>query len=358
MAMFAIATIPLIHQLASETMKQIWYADDTSVGGTAANLHKWWDKLMDIGPSFGYYSNASKSWLLVKENHLAEAVNSFDGTNVSITTEGRCVLGSPIGTESFMEDFVVNKIKMWSSEIATLSNIALSQPQAAYAAYIHGVTSRWLYLSRTCPDTSKARLEQVIRFNLIPSLTGKIALNDLERNMLALPIRHGGLGIVDPSLISSSSYQASIAVSSPITNLILDQCQQIPYEASVQQSEMKSEIRKKHNQEASVAKDEIYHNLPLSSQKLMDISCEKGASSWLPVIPLEEHGFVLHKGAFRDALCLRYGWRPNLLPNNCVCGNSFTCTTITMGIHKASIIIIRWIICLRDKKYQHQLLLN
>ena len=30
---------------------------------------------------------------------------------------------------------MVNKIKMWSSEIATLSNIALSQPQAAYAAY-------------------------------------------------------------------------------------------------------------------------------------------------------------------------------------------------------------------------------
>ena len=232
---------------------------------------------MDIGLSFGYYLNASKSWLLVKENHLAEAANSFDGTNVSITTEGRCVLGSPIGTESFMEDFVVNKIKMWSSEIATLSNIALSQPQAAYAAYTHGVTSRWLYLSRTCPDTSKAfeRLEQVIRLNLIPSLTGKTALNDFERNMLALLIRHGGLGIADPSLISSSSYQASIAVSSPITNLILDQCQWIPYEASVQQSERKSEIRKKHNQEASVAKDEIYHNLPLSSQKLMDISCER-----------------------------------------------------------------------------------
>ena len=105
----------------------------------------------------------------------------------------------------------------------------------------------------------------------------------------------------------SSSYQASIAVSSPITNLILDQCQRIPHEAFIQQSERKSEIRKQHNQEASVAKDEIYHNLPLSSQKLMDISCEKGASSWLSVIPLEEHGFVLHKGTFRDALCLRYG---------------------------------------------------
>ena len=37
-----------------------------------------------------------------------------------------------------------------------------------------------------------------------------------------------------------------------------------------------------------------------------------------------EHGFALHKGAFRDALCLRYGWRPPLLPSQCICGKSFT----------------------------------
>ena len=30
-----------------------------------------------------------------------------------------------------------------------------------------------------------------------------------------------------------------------------------------------------------------------------------------------------HKGAFRDALCLRYGWRPPLLPSLCVCDKTF-----------------------------------
>ena len=33
---------------------------------------------------------------------------------------------------------------------------------------------------------------------------------------------------------------------------------------------------------------------------------EKGASLWLSVLPLDEFGFSLHKGEFRDALCLRY----------------------------------------------------
>ena len=37
---------------------------------------------------------------------------------------------------------------------------------------------------------------------------------------------------------------------------------------------------------------------------------ERGASSWLTTIPLVEYGFTLHKQAFRDAIYLRYGWRP------------------------------------------------
>lgn len=42
-------------------------------------------------------------------------------------------------------------------------------------------------------------------------------------------------------------------------------------------------------------------------QLAMDLSLEKGASSWLTTLPLKEHGFSLHKTAFRDALALRYG---------------------------------------------------
>ena len=34
---------------------------------------------------------------------------------------------------------------------------------------------------------------------------------------------------------------------------------------------------------------------------------EKGNSSWLSAIPIEQHAFVLHKANFIDALCLCYG---------------------------------------------------
>ena len=54
------------------------------------------------------------------------------------------------------------------------------------------------------------------------------------------------------------------------------------------------------------------------------MSSEKGASSWLATVPIAEHGFALHKGAFRDVLCLQYGWQPSHLPSHCICGHHFT----------------------------------
>ena len=48
-------------------------------------------------------------------------------------------------------------------------------------------------------------------------------------------------------------------------------------------------------------------------------SSEKGASGWLMTLPIAEHNFALHKGSFRDALCMRYGWQPP-----CVCGVDFS----------------------------------
>lgn len=48
----------------------------------------------------------------------------------------------------------------------------------------------------------------------------------------------------------------------------------------------------------------------------MDLGREKGESHWLTVLPLSEHMFKLHKGAFRDAVSLHYRWNiPYLSPN-------------------------------------------
>ncbi len=59
-------------------------------------------------------------------------------------------------------------------------------------------------------------------------------------------------------------------------------------------------------------------------QRALKATSEKGSSSWLPTLLIAEQGFALHKGAFRDALCLRHGWHPSNLPVNCDCGKPFS----------------------------------
>ena len=59
-------------------------------------------------------------------------------------------------------------------------------------------------------------------------------------------------------------------------------------------------------------------------QRCVELSQEKGASVWLTALPIENHGFALHKSAFRDALCLRYNWPLNNQPSQCSCGHSFS----------------------------------
>ena len=64
----------------------------------------------------------------------------------------------------------------------------------------------------------------------------------------------------------------------------------------------------------------LKNNLNPTLTRAMELAQEKGASSWLTVLPIREHGFVLHKSTFKDALALRYDWIPPHLPSSCACG--------------------------------------
>ena len=64
--------------------------------------------------------------------------------------------------------------------------------------------------------------------------------------------------------------------------------------------------------------------LPKNQQRLLECVQGKGASNWITEMPLEEYDYFLHKGDFRDALCLRYSWRLNNLPARYACGDSMS----------------------------------
>ena len=72
MAMYAIGILPLL-LLQHGEITRIAFADDFTGVGTIQQMKSWWKTIEEHGPYIGYYPNASKSVLIVKEQHTALA---------------------------------------------------------------------------------------------------------------------------------------------------------------------------------------------------------------------------------------------------------------------------------------------
>ena len=312
MAMYAIATQPLIHQLHG-IAKQVWYTDDSAAGSNLEGLRRWWDMLEGIGPNYGYFPNRSKTFIVVKPELVETANEIFQGTGISISTEERRYLGGAIGITSFRNQLIDQKVREWVEEIKTLSEIAKTEPHAAFAAFTHGLSSRWNYFLRVTDLKSLSAtgqlqpLENAIRSLLIPTLTGHSAPSDLIRDLLALPANLGGIGLINPLDISAKQHSTSKKISAPLLERVKDQDHQ-SIGCSESQQQIKAAVRIEKRSRLKQSAKNIQEQLPAPLQRSMELSQGKGASTWLMALPIDNHGFALHKTAFRDALSLRYGW--------------------------------------------------
>ena len=119
-----------------DSTKTAAYAHDATAADKIIQLKNWWKTLCTLGPKFGYYQEASKSWLIVKEKAKQRAFTVFKDTAIKITTEGQRHLGAVIGSSKYKREYVQNKIDEHISEIKVLSMIAKTEHQAAYSRFI------------------------------------------------------------------------------------------------------------------------------------------------------------------------------------------------------------------------------
>ena len=134
-----------------------------------------------------------------------------------------------IGSREYLEEYVSEMVTNWINDIAKLAESALSQPQACYAAYTFGLKHRWTYFLRTLPGVQDLLepLQNAIPHMLIPAITER-KCNQLDRNILALPVRLGGLGLGNPSLEARREYASSVKVTKPLVEQIVSQSHQLP----------------------------------------------------------------------------------------------------------------------------------
>lgn len=167
-------------------------------------------------------------------------------------------------------------------------------------------------------------LDEAIDTYFIPALTGRDSISNPERQLLALPARLGGLSLVVPSQSASFEHSSSVKVTAPLAALIVQQNPILTATTSADQQQAKQEVRLLCHQQQTTTAKQLEHELPRHLKRAKELGSEKGASSWLSALQIEEHGFVLHKGCFRDTLCLRYGWQPTNARNRCTCGSPFS----------------------------------
>ena len=167
-----------------------------------------------------------------------------------------------------------------------------------------------------------APLEKALKKRFLLALTGQSAISLNTRRLLALPSRLGGIGIRDPVTMSVHEHQTSKIVAITLTEAIKDgkqHCDGAFLAASPAKNAQVAILKEREKEELEALRS----SGNITSGRL-DLLQEKGTSSWFTAISVDDHDLFLHKGAFRDALVLRYGWQLQHLPDRCACCGAFS----------------------------------
>ena len=139
-----------------------------------------------------------------------------------------------------------------------------------------------------------------------------------------MPVKHGGLGIRKVGENSEAAHHASQRITNPLVEQIIKQSDQLP--SKTEETEARSTTVKMLKEVQAMEIEELTSKQSPDLKRILKQHSEHGASSWLNALPLEEQGFNLNKGEFRDALSLRYNNTPRNLPTKCPCGEKFNVT--------------------------------
>ena len=176
-------------------------------------------------------------------------------------------------------------------------------------------------MQRTIPDIAELfePLKSAIREDLIPALIGR-TVTDNERRILALTVKLGGMGIFNPVTTADAEFEASALITRNLTEIICRQERDLRNYDKERVSDTIKEIKILKNERQLNCLQEVNDLIDDKMKRILQLSQEKGAGSWLTVIPTKSHGFTLNKREFRDSICLRYGWRVPNTPSYCQCG--------------------------------------
>ncbi|PFX20828.1 hypothetical protein AWC38_SpisGene14690 [Stylophora pistillata] len=251
MGLYALSTQLLIASLqAMLDAKQCWLADDTCGAGTISEIKQWWDGLNAFNPDIGYFPNGKKCRIFAKPEKEALVREAFKETVINVTVEGQKHLGAA-----------------------------------------QEIICRTMSTRKTLPDVQDLLepFEEAISQVLIPAIVGR-KCSKLDRDVLALPVRLGGLSLSNPCHEAAREHASSIHAGRQV-------------------------VKRGKGEELSEIADNLKQIVSRKTKRALELAQEKGSSVLVKVLPLQEHSFNLSKREFRDAFNIRYDWSFDDIPS-------------------------------------------
>jgi hypothetical protein len=333
MAMFCVASIPLIEKGATQGMAQVWCADDSGGAGKVGALREWYDKLLMNGGEYGYEVNPCKTVAVVKDKHLDSFLKSFDGLTdtekggIMVVSGGgagaivgRRYLGVGVGSSAFRKEFVKKKVEELVSQIHLAAEVAEMFPREAYALLIRSLIPRWRFVMRTTdvPSALYQPLEDALLDVFFPKTFGWTPRGKRDlRARCALAVRNAGLAIPNPCRLAEEERRNCRMANGELVAAI--RRQDWGFREDKKTLDDIREARRKESDEREKAEAlELLEQLQGRERKGMEEILEGGCSAWLGAVPLECLGLTMERITFRDAVALRMGLPPpDHLPSHC-----------------------------------------
>jgi hypothetical protein len=171
---YGIGILPLIRHLKDEFLEvmQPLYANDAGTQGCFSDMCCSFSWLQEIGPSYGYFPELSKSILVIQEHNQTSAKLAFTNFDFKVRT-GYRYLCSFIGSMDKQPLWLKAKVSNWTSVIADLACVVLSRPQSsAYAGLQKSLQQEWQFIQRVVEGVGEdfSEIEKAITNLFLPSL--------------------------------------------------------------------------------------------------------------------------------------------------------------------------------------------
>ena len=217
--------MPLLTSVISSNtgnLIHVAFADYLTGVGKIHKLIEWWKNVLSYGPYLGYYVNESKSWLIMREEYIQIANETFRDYNIKITTDEHRHLGAVVGLNENREVFVIANVSEWVKQLELPTKFACTEPHAAFSGFIYGLRHRYTYFMRSVPGISHLLkpLDDAIDTFIKVMLQG-YTFNPTEHVLFSLPAKYGGMGLISPSEICQEEYENSRTINKEATSKIM-----------------------------------------------------------------------------------------------------------------------------------------